>query len=81
MDEYFFVLKEGKHKFDILVRDYQQMYEKGEWPGFVSLWTDWEGDRWMLPHVCKWFKGELPSWLGKEFDENKLGFLLEGEFV
>jgi len=67
LDPYFFVLKQGKHQFDLLVRELQQSYEKEiHWGGFYSLWLDWEGDRWLLPHLCKWYKGELPDWLDKE---------------
>lgn len=71
VDSYFFVLKEGKHKFDLLVSEYQQMYQKGEWYGFYQLWMDWKGDRWMLPSLCKWYKGELPDWIMEENNEGK----------
>ena len=49
------------------------MYEKGEFWGFYALWLDWEGDRWMLPSLCKWYKGQLPSWLTVEgeIDESR----------
>lgn len=66
VDNYFFVLREGKHKFDLLVREYQQMYRNGEWYGFYQLWLDWKGDRWMLPSLCKWYKDQLPEWLTNE---------------
>lgn len=66
LDNYFFVLKDGKHKFDLLVREYQQMYDKDEWWGFYQLWKDWKGNRWLLPYLCKWYKGDLPEWLVKE---------------
>jgi hypothetical protein len=62
LDPYFFVLKEGKHQFDLITREYQQMYVKGEWSGFYSLWRDWEGHRWMLKHICKWHQN-IPEWL------------------
>jgi len=69
VDNYFFVLKEGKHKFDLAVREYQQMYLNGEFWGFYQLWLDWKGDRWILPQLCKWYKGELPKWLTSETEE------------
>ena len=68
VDPYFFVLREGKHKFDLLCRELQQSFEKGHWWGFHRLWLDWKGDRWLLPYICKWYKkyGDLPEWLDKE---------------
>lgn len=49
------------------------MYEKGQWWGFYQLWLDWKGSRWMLPILCKWYKGELPIWLiNEEIDESKI---------
>jgi len=39
------------------------MYDKGQWPGFYMIWLDWEGNRWMIQHICKWYKGDFPEWL------------------
>jgi hypothetical protein len=65
VDDYFFVLKEGKHKFDILVSEYQQMYQNGEWYGFYQLHLDWKGDLWLLKHILKWHKS-VPEWVCDE---------------
>ena len=45
------------------------MYKKGEWPGFYSLWLDWEGKRWMLKYICKWHNG-IPKWIDKDEEPN-----------
>jgi hypothetical protein len=70
LDDYFWVLYEGKKTFDLITREYQQLYEKDEWWGFYQLWVDWSGDRWLLPHLCSWYSRqtgrELPSWLSQE---------------
>ena len=65
LDDYFFVLKYGKHQFDLLCREYQQMHKKGEWWGLYDIWIDWEGDRWLLPYLLKWHN-DLPDWIDKE---------------
>ena len=65
LDPYFFVLKHGKHQFDLLSRELNLMYNNREWSGFYMLWLDWEGDRWMLEYLCKWY-GKIPEWLTKE---------------
>ena len=62
---YFVSLKEGKEKFDYLCSEYRQMYKKGDWWGFLTLWRDWKGSRWVLPFLCKWHKC-LPIWLTNE---------------
>jgi hypothetical protein len=75
-DKYYELLIEGKSKFDLLCREYHQLYVKKEWWGFYQLWKDWEGHRWLLPFLCKWYKTEtdreLPIWLTK--DEEPLDF-------
>lgn len=72
LDDYFYVLTEGKWLFDLCTREYQQLYKRGQFPGFYGLWMDWEGHRWMLPYICKWYKKEsgedLPDWLGEEIN-------------
>ena len=74
LDPYFFVLKEGKHQFDLISREYQQMYVKGQWSGFYTLWRDWEGHRWLLKYICKWHQN-IPEWLynDEEPDLNIMG--------
>lgn len=64
-EPYYISLNDGKEQFDLLCREYQQMYQKREWWGFYQLWIDWKGERWLLPHLCKWHR-MLPKWLGKE---------------
>ena len=67
LDPYFFVLFYGKRDFDLLVRGYQQAYEKRtEWYGLYQLWLDWKGDRWILPQLLKWYPFELPKWVTRE---------------
>jgi len=69
LDPYFFVLKHGKHQFDLITSEYEQRYENGlDWDGLYQLWMDWEGDRWLLRHVLKWMKN-LPDWIDKENEE------------
>ncbi len=67
---YFYVLMYGKTSFHFLSTQYRDMFEKGDWWGFYMLWLDWEGDRWVLPYLCEWFKPvtnrELPNWLSDE---------------
>jgi len=69
-DPYYLSLVEGKTNFDFLFTEYKKMYLSGEWWGFLLLWKDWEGKRWVLPHLCKWYvkitERELPEWLHKE---------------
>jgi len=40
------------------------------WPGFELIWEDWRGNRWILPHVLKWYpkltSRKLPSWITSE---------------
>lgn len=66
-DDYYKCLDRGKYWFDFLCSEYHELYCSGYWWGFTMLWNDWKGDRWILPYLCKWHKGELPKWL---VDEN-----------
>ena len=65
LDDYFYVLTEGKWLFDLVTREYQQMYGTDEWPGLISIWMDWKGHRWCLKHILKWHK-DLPEWVMRE---------------
>lgn len=69
-DNYYLHLMGGKGKFDFLTKEYLNNYRSGEWWGFLQLWRDWKGNRFILPKLCSWYKGEtgreLPSWLSSE---------------
>lgn len=69
-DAYYRSLSRGKTSFDFLVSEYRKMWEMGEWWGFLLLWRDWSGNRWILPYLCSWYPSlrgrPLPEWLGKE---------------
>lgn len=70
-DPYYLALTQGKWWFDFQTRELEQLYlREDEWWGFYQLWTDWKGNRWLLPHLCKWFPKltgrKLPDWLGVE---------------
>ena len=71
-DPFYAALSIGKRRFDLLCREYQQMFVKGDWWGFVQLWRDWKGRRWVLPHLCTWY-GDVPDWLGTELPEREAG--------
>jgi hypothetical protein len=72
-DPYYKVLTQGKEGFDFMVTEYHHMYKSGEWWGFLQLWKDWKGERWLLPHLLKWYKKEtgrdLPDWIDKEIEK------------
>ena len=74
-DPYYLKLVDGKRTFDFLFSEYRKMYMSGHWWGFHLLWLDWEGKRWVLPHLCGWYPKlvgrELPVWLGKEVSEEE----------
>ncbi len=71
-DDYYIKLTSGKTSFDWLVSEHQQGYinRDDRWFGLIPLWIDWEGERYILPHLLKWRKkltGEdLPSWITSE---------------
>ena len=62
---YFIRLCRGKQEFDRLSSEYYQMFCNGDWWGFYTLWLDWEGDRWIIPHLCQWYRG-IPAWVTEE---------------
>ena len=66
-DPYYICLNDGKEQFDLLCSELQQMYKKGEWWGWYQLWVDWEGERWVIPYICKWHKN-IPEWVSEEGD-------------
>lgn len=70
-DPYFTRLSQGKKAFDLLSNEYRDLYFGDSWWGFVQLWRDWEGNRWVLPHLFKWYPRPLPAWLGVECDDKK----------
>ena len=75
-DDYYTALTLGKRAFDLLSSEYHKMYVLNEWWGFLQLWKDWEGERWILPHLCSWYPSvaniPLPSWLDAEISEEEL---------
>lgn len=62
LDDYFWVLFEGKESFDLLVSEYRNMYNKGEWWGFSQLMEDWKEHPWLIKHLCKWHEN-LPDFI------------------
>jgi hypothetical protein len=73
LDHYFFVLKHGKHQFDLVTSELQQRYKRHtDWDGLYQLWMDWKGDRWMLRHLLKWMD-DLPDWIDKETEDIDMG--------
>lgn len=71
-DLYYLCLIDGKEVFDLQCSELQQMYQKNEWWGWYQLWVDWEGERWIIPHLCKWHKN-IPKWVTDEnYDEAKI---------
>ena len=50
------------------------MYNSESWWNLYQLWLDWEGERWVLPYLLKWWKKEtgmeLPDWVSEENEEN-----------
>lgn len=74
-DPYYTALVSGKKAFDFLTSEYRTMYLMGEWWGFLLLWKDWEGERWVLPFLCSWYPSltgrPLPMWLGKEVKKGR----------
>ena len=75
-DPYYLALVEGKTAFDFLCKEYEGLYLSGEWWGFLQLWKDWEGERWTLPYLCKWYRKvtsrQIPEWLSLEISEQEL---------
>lgn len=71
-DPYYICLNDGKEMFDLQCSELQQMYQKNEWWGWYQLWIDWEGERWIIPHLCKWHKN-IPKWVTDEnYDISKV---------
>lgn len=74
LDDYFFVLRDGKRTLDLISREYHQMFVKGEWWGLYQIWLDWRDHRYLLLYVLKWYKketnNELPKWMSEEEIEN-----------
>lgn len=65
-DPYYICLTEGKKQFDMQCSELRKMYlGQTEWWGLYQLWLDWEGERWVLPYLCKWHSN-LPDWIDKE---------------
>lgn len=54
LDDYFWVLFEGKESFDLIVSEYRNMYNNREWWGFQMLMEDWKDNPWLVKHLCKW---------------------------
>ena len=46
------------------------MYQTGEWWGWYQLWIDFEGYRWVIPHLCKWHKN-IPDWVSVDIKERE----------
>ncbi len=64
-DAYYLVLSAGKRAFDWLSRELYLLFGTPDWWGLHQLWIDWKGERWVLPHLLKWYKG-LPDWIARE---------------
>ncbi len=84
-DTYYDTLTKGKQVFDYLTREYYKMYISNEWWGFLPLWEDWEGQRWVLPFLCAWYPSltgrKLPKWMGIEGTLEEIKILNESELT
>lgn len=69
--KYFLALNDGKTHFDLLSNEYRTLYFSDEWWGWLQLWLDWEGERWILSHLCKWHPN-IPEWLTLEIGKEEL---------
>lgn len=67
---YYKCLVDGKEVFDMQCSEMQQMYQTGEWWGWYQLWIDFEGCRWVIPHLCKWHKN-IPDWVSVDIKERE----------
>lgn len=74
-DPYFIRLDDGRRWFDLQQSQYRELYYSGEWWGWYTIWLDWEGKRWVLPHLFRWCDF-MPSWVSKEKIENSFGFFV-----
>ena len=64
-DSYYLCLVDGKEVFDLQCSELHQMYKQGEWWGWYQLWSDWEGERWVIPYLCRWHRN-IPKWVSQE---------------
>jgi hypothetical protein len=75
-DPYYETLTNGKWQFDFLSSEYLKMWRKREWWGWYLLWNDWEGRRWILPYLVKWYPGEtgreIPAWITLEVSDEDI---------
>lgn len=69
-DPYYLVLEAGKKAFDFMSSELYRQATSSAWPGLLQLWQDYEGERWKLPFLLKWwekvFNTPLPKWAGQE---------------
>jgi|SRR3990167_1108252 len=70
-DPYYEMLNRGKLNFDFLCNEYRKMYWSGEWCGWLQLWKDWQGERWIIPYLCKWHRN-IPKWITLEITRKQL---------
>lgn len=54
LDDYFWVLFEGKESFDLMVSEYRNLYNIGDWWGWYRLLEDWGENAWLIKYLCKW---------------------------
>lgn len=73
---YYIFLMKGKWSLDFLSTEYHKMWRKREWWGWYLLWEDWEGKRWLLPYLTKWYPEEtgkkIPKWVTLEISLEEL---------
>lgn len=62
LDDYFWVLFKGKEALDLLVSEYYDMYNNGEWWGWETLLHDWKSNPWLIKHLCSWHEN-LPDFV------------------
>lgn len=70
-DQYFIVLKEGKHWFNVQQSMIRDSYLTDDWWGFYTYHEDFKktGELWILKHLFSWHE-DLPKWFLKEKDDN-----------
>ena len=62
LDDYFWVLFEGKESFDLMVSGYRHLYNNADWWGWCQLLEDWKENSWLIKYLCKWNEN-LPDFI------------------
>lgn len=57
-DPFYTVLTGGKRLFDFICKQLLDLWRSESWWGLHLIWLDWEGDRWVLPHILSWWEKE-----------------------